>query len=107
MKRINIAMDGPAGSGKTTIGKLLAQKLNYQFLDSGLLYRHFAHFYQLNNLSEPKEKELAKLVARWEKLLKEAPATELILEKEREILNSREISDLTSRLAPLPRLRQI
>ena len=42
---INIAIDGPAGSGKTTIGKLLTQKLNYRFLDSGLLYRHFAYFY--------------------------------------------------------------
>jgi len=40
--KINIALDGPVGSGKTTIGKLLAEKLNYQFLDSGLLYRHFA-----------------------------------------------------------------
>jgi cytidylate kinase len=42
MPKINIAIDGPAGSGKTTIGNLLAQKLKYQFLDSGLLYRHFA-----------------------------------------------------------------
>jgi len=42
MPKINIAIDGPVASGKTTISNLLAQKLKYQFLDSGLLYRHFA-----------------------------------------------------------------
>jgi cytidylate kinase len=44
VEKINLAIDGPVGSGKTTIGRLLAQKLNYQFLDSGLLFRHFAKF---------------------------------------------------------------
>ncbi len=34
-----IAIDGPAGSGKTTIAKLLAEKLGYHQLDSGALYR--------------------------------------------------------------------
>ncbi|CAG8799978.1 7951_t:CDS:2 [Cetraspora pellucida] len=45
-EKINIAIDGPAASGKTTVGKELARRLNYQFLDSGLLYRHFAYFWQ-------------------------------------------------------------
>ena len=40
--KINIAIDGPAGSGKSSLGQALAQKLNYQFLDSGLFYRYFA-----------------------------------------------------------------
>jgi CMP/dCMP kinase len=46
VKKINIAIDGPVGSGKTTIGQLLAPKLGYNFLDSGLLYRYFTSFYQ-------------------------------------------------------------
>ena len=46
MAKINIAIDGPVACGKTTIGKKLAQRLNYQFLDSGLLFRHFAWFCQ-------------------------------------------------------------
>jgi CMP/dCMP kinase len=45
MPKINVALDGPGGSGKSTVGKLLAQQLGYRFLDSGLLYRHFARFY--------------------------------------------------------------
>ncbi len=35
----NIAIDGDSGSGKSTVGKLLAQKLNFEFIDSGLFYR--------------------------------------------------------------------
>lgn len=34
-----IAIDGPAASGKTTLGRLLAQKLGYLFLDTGSMYR--------------------------------------------------------------------
>ncbi len=34
-----IAIDGPAASGKTTIGQMLAKRLNYLFLDTGIMYR--------------------------------------------------------------------
>ncbi len=34
-----IAMDGPAASGKSTIGRMLANRLNYLFLDTGCMYR--------------------------------------------------------------------
>ncbi|MEM7024881.1 MAG: (d)CMP kinase [Pseudomonadota bacterium] len=37
-----IAIDGPAGSGKTTLARLLAAELHFEFLDTGLLYRAVA-----------------------------------------------------------------
>lgn len=36
---ISIAIDGPAGAGKSTIAKMLAESLNYTYLDSGAMYR--------------------------------------------------------------------
>ncbi len=39
MKRKTIAIDGSAGSGKSTIGSKLAKKLNYLYLDTGIMYR--------------------------------------------------------------------
>jgi cytidylate kinase len=36
-----IAIDGPAASGKTTLGRRLAERLGYRFLDTGLMYRAF------------------------------------------------------------------
>jgi cytidylate kinase len=38
-KKIAIALDGPAGSGKSTIAKLLAGKFNYLYIDTGAMYR--------------------------------------------------------------------
>ena len=41
----SIAIDGPAGAGKSTIAKLLASKLNYIYVDTGAMYRAMAvHF---------------------------------------------------------------
>ena len=34
-----IAIDGPAGSGKSTISKLIAQKLGFLYIDTGAMYR--------------------------------------------------------------------
>ncbi|KAB8138500.1 (d)CMP kinase [Gracilibacillus oryzae] len=39
MKKIAIAIDGPAAAGKSTIAKLVAQKLNYIYIDTGAMYR--------------------------------------------------------------------
>ena len=36
---ISVAIDGPAGAGKSTIAKMLTEKLNYTYLDSGAMYR--------------------------------------------------------------------
>lgn len=42
--KLNIAIDGLAGSGKSSAGYELAKKLNYQFIDTGLTYRAFTYF---------------------------------------------------------------
>ena len=39
MSKIIIAIDGPAGSGKSTIAKMVAERLNYTYLDTGAMYR--------------------------------------------------------------------
>ena len=39
MQKIKIAIDGPAASGKSTTAKLIAQKLNYLYIDTGAMYR--------------------------------------------------------------------
>ena len=39
MKNIIIALDGPAGSGKTTTAKIVADKLGYLYIDTGAMYR--------------------------------------------------------------------
>lgn len=50
MKKEIIAIDGPAGSGKSTIAKLVAKKLNYKYIDSGAMYRCIALYLIENNI---------------------------------------------------------
>lgn len=50
-----IAVDGPSGSGKSSISKEIAKKLNIQYLDTGAMYRLLALYLEENNLEFSKE----------------------------------------------------
>ena len=52
----NIAIDGPAGAGKSTIAKLIAKKLGYIYVDTGAMYRAMA-LYLLREKIQPSETE--------------------------------------------------
>ena len=43
MKRFLITIDGPAGAGKTTVSRTLAERLGYKYIDTGALYRAVAY----------------------------------------------------------------
>jgi cytidylate kinase len=43
-KKINVAVDGTAGSGKSFIFKKVADLVDYQLIDTGLMYRAFTYF---------------------------------------------------------------
>ena len=53
-KKISIAIDGPAGAGKSTIAKRLAKELGYYYVDTGAIYRTVAYFMDLWGVS-PKD----------------------------------------------------
>jgi len=53
-KPISIAIDGPAGAGKSTIAKRLAKELGYKYVDTGAIYRTVAYFFDLWGVS-PKD----------------------------------------------------
>ena len=46
-KKISIAIDGPAGAGKSTIARKLAKELGYYYVDTGAIYRTVAYFFDL------------------------------------------------------------
>ena len=51
MRKINIAIDGPAGSGKGTVAKLVAKELGYFYVDSGIMYRLLTYLILKNDVS--------------------------------------------------------
>jgi len=54
--KYNIAIDGPAGAGKSTIAKKLAEKLGFVYIDTGAMYRAMA-FYYMNKGIDIDDKE--------------------------------------------------
>lgn len=48
---INIAIDGPAGAGKSSISKVLCNKLGYTYVDTGSIYRAIAYFSIKHNIA--------------------------------------------------------
>ena len=55
-KTYSIAIDGPAGAGKSTIAKALAKELGYHYVDTGAIYRTVAYFLDLLGVS-PKDSD--------------------------------------------------
>ena len=53
-KKISIAIDGPAGAGKSTIARRLAGEMGYRYVDTGAIYRTVAYFLDLWGVS-PKD----------------------------------------------------
>ena len=51
----NIAIDGPAGAGKSTIAKTLAKELGYVYVDTGAMYRAMAYYFLQRGINKDDE----------------------------------------------------
>jgi len=63
MAKINIAIDGPSGVGKSTIADIVADKLNYVHLDTGAMYRCVAYYVLKNEIDYSNEEVLEKALS--------------------------------------------
>lgn len=57
---MNIAIDGPAGAGKSTIAKKLAKELGFIYVDTGAMYRAMAYYFLQNGIASDDEAAIAK-----------------------------------------------
>lgn len=57
-KKISIAIDGPAAAGKSTVAKIVAEKLSYIYIDTGAMYRALTYKAIANNLNLEEEDTL-------------------------------------------------
>jgi cytidylate kinase len=61
MKKLLITIDGPAGAGKTTVSRALADRLGYRYVDTGALYRAVALAVKLRGINPENDAELKRL----------------------------------------------
>jgi cytidylate kinase len=83
MKKV-IAIDGPSGAGKTTIAKLVAKELGFNYLDTGSLYRTVA-LVLLNNGIKPEDSD--------EMIREVLNKSKISFNKERIFLNNKDVSE--------------
>ncbi|MCL4151698.1 UNVERIFIED_CONTAM: hypothetical protein GTU68_004787, partial [Idotea baltica] len=87
-----LALDGPSGSGKGTIGQICAAKFGWHYLDSGAIYRSLAWVAQQQSVSLDDIEKLTKL----------ADQLELVCHEQ---LRTEEIGEIASKIAPLNEVR--
>ena len=58
MRHFNIAIDGPAGAGKSTIAKAAAKKLGFIYVDTGAMYRAMAVYFLDRGIGSQEEEKI-------------------------------------------------
>jgi cytidylate kinase len=96
-KTVVIAFDGTAASGKGTIAKLLANKLGYDYLDTGIMFRKVAYYCYAHDLNLEKDQDLINVI-------EEIDFYKPIYSKE---LYSDNISDIASKIAMQKNVRNV
>jgi len=109
MKQLLITIDGPAGAGKTTVSRMLADRLSYRYIDTGALYRGIAYMAKSAGIEPDDDAALANLCSGLDiKFIRNENGTRL-LAGETDItdnIRTPEISMLSSAVSARPVVRQ-
>ena len=103
-----ITVDGPAGAGKTTISRSLADRLRYRYVDTGALYRAVAYAVQREGVHPDDDDALQSLCGRLElKFMPTASGQRLLLGREdiTDRIRTPEITMLASAVSARPAVR--
>jgi cytidylate kinase len=106
-KRIVVAIDGPAGAGKSTLAKRIADKLGYVYINTGAMYRAVALWAMRLGVSFSDMHRLEQL-AREAKINLSIGDGRISLNDEdvTEVIRSREIADAASKVSAVPAVRR-
>ena len=114
MKKITIAIDGFSSTGKSTLAKQLAQKLQYVYVDSGAMYRAVALYALQHKLIQNEVLDTAALITQLPSIKmtfqynESLKASEIFLNgvNVNTEIRSMEVSNAVSRVATVPEVRQ-
>ena len=99
MKHFSIALDGPAGAGKSTIAKQLAKQLSYIYVDTGAMYRAMALYFLRKGISAEDTKAIEESVLEAEVTLQYQNGEQVVLlngENVNGLIRTEQVSQMTS-----------
>ncbi len=101
-----VAIDGPAGSGKGTVAKLIAQKLNLTYIDTGAMYRAVAYATLKNNIAIDDKEAIVALARNCEIDFKDSK-TYLNGEDVSHEIRTMEVTKIVSQISSIVELREL
>lgn len=99
MKHFSIAIDGPAGAGKSTIAKELAKRLSYIYVDTGAMYRAMALFFLRKGIAADDNTQIATACLEAEVTIEYQNGEQVVLlngENVNGLIRTEEVSRMTS-----------
>ena len=108
MKYVSVAVDGPAGSGKSTITKMVAKSLGFNYVDTGAMYRALTYNFLSNGLDELEEEEIKELLSKTDFKVEYVDGVQYVYVNNEEVsdkIRTSEVSKFTSLFAKSPAVR--
>jgi cytidylate kinase len=87
IKKINIAIDGPAGAGKSSVARRLAERLGYIYIDTGAMYRAVTYYVLQGGLAVDQQEQIAECLNKVDITFKVTPEKQLVF------LNGQDITE--------------
>ena len=109
MKYVSVAVDGPAGSGKSTITKMVAEKLGFNYVDTGAMYRALTYNFLSNDLKELEENKIKELLEDLDFRVEYVDGVQYVYVNDVEVsdkVRTAEVSKYTSLFAKSPAVRE-
>jgi cytidylate kinase len=109
VRKLIVAIDGPAGAGKSTVAKRLAKELGYTYMDTGAMYRAFAWRVMVEGVKLEDEAKLTSLLKNTTIKLKEEDGSLRVFVNGTDVtdrIRTPEISQLASKVSALKRVRE-
>jgi cytidylate kinase len=108
--KINVAIDGPAGAGKSTVARLVADRLGYVYVDTGAMYRSITLKALRQGIGTDQPERLAELAENTDiRLVNRSGGQRVFMDGEdvTEQIRSAEVTSRVSGLAAVPALRSV
>ena len=102
-----VAIDGPAGAGKSTVARSTAKLLNFQYLDTGAMYRIATLISMKENIPPDREDELVKEVKRHRISFSEGESGQRVFLNDSDVSEEIRTPELTAKIGPICELAGI